>query len=325
MQKATENSIDKIADYSIDKIADYSIEKISAAAAILSLTEIGLGSLLHSFKVPFSGHFLSLNQALILGKSQLAIKTQQHARFAPSQISLVSSLLKSLSPSGKKLTPMLAISAQGFLFNVGTIIFGINPLGIWVGTVLLALWGFIQPIGIYMLLFGENLVYMAKYFLKKFSVFTALTADDIWTVLLIIIAIKITLATVVTALIFLLDKEHYYQWQMKLLKKSEDKRKSIEHQFEPTGLKVASKKALKDLLNPLFIFTWILTGTFFYFAKSAYAPTIWVFCRPLIIGYLLFLGIRLLPFDQVYKYLDRLGFNNFSKILQSSIDKLKKL
>ena len=315
----------KNSSHRVQETIDHSIEKISAAAAILSLTEIGLGSLLHSFKIPFSGHFLSLNQALILGKSQLSIKTQQRARLAPSQISLVSSLLKSLSPSGKKLTPMLAISAQGFLFNVGTIIFGINPLGIWIGTILLALWGFIQPIGIYMLLFGENLLYMTKYFLKKFSVFTTITADDIWTVLLIITAIKITLATVVTALIFLLEKEHYHQWQMKLLKKSAHKRKNIEHQFEQTGLKVASKKALKDLLNPLFIFTWILTGTFFYFAKSEHAPLIWILCRPLIIGYFLFLGIRLLPFDQVYKNLDRLGLNNFSKILQSSIDKLKKL
>ena len=71
--------------------SDKSIEKISGAAAILSLTEIGLGSLLHSFKIPFSGHFLSLNQALILGKSQLSIKGQKHARFSPAQISLISS------------------------------------------------------------------------------------------------------------------------------------------------------------------------------------------------------------------------------------------
>ena len=49
------------------------IEKISAAAALLSLTEIGLGSLLHSFKIPFAGHFLSLNQGFILGKVSITL------------------------------------------------------------------------------------------------------------------------------------------------------------------------------------------------------------------------------------------------------------
>lgn len=305
--------------------SDKSIEKISGAAAILSLTEIGLGSLLHSFKIPFSGHFLSLNQALILGKSQLSIRGQKHARFSPAQISLISSLLKSLSPSGKKLTPMLAISAQGFLFNLGTIIFGVNPVGIWMGTVLLSLWGFIQPIGIYMLLFGENLFYMAKYFLKKLSFFTSVTLDEIWTVVLILVAIKITLATIVTVMIFVLEKDHYNQWQEKLIKKSTKKRAHLNDQFEPTGLEAAGTKALRDLINPLFVFTWLFTAIFFYFAKSDLSSLIWILCRPIIIGYLLFLSIRLLPFDRLYEKLNQFGLNNFSKILQSSIDKLKKL
>ena len=78
-----------------------SIEYIASAAAILSLTEIGLGSILHSFKIPFSGHFLSLNQALILGKTSLATKEDKSSKFSSAQISLTSSLLKSLSPPEK--------------------------------------------------------------------------------------------------------------------------------------------------------------------------------------------------------------------------------
>ena len=302
-----------------------SIEYIASAAAILSLTEIGLGSILHSFKIPFSGHFLSLNQALILGKTSLATREDKSSKFSPAQISLTSSLLKSLSPAGKKLTPMLAISAQGFLFNLGTIFFGINPIGVWVGSVLLSLWGFIQPIGIYMLLFGENLVYMAKYFLKKLTIFSTITLDDVWVFLIIVVSIKVTLATLVTALIFFLEKDDYLKWQENLIKRSASKKKKINSQFESHSLKENIKKALIDLFNPLFIFTWLFTGVFFYFSKSPHASFVWVLCRPVIIGFLLFLGIRLLPFDFLFKKLDQWGFNNFSKILQSSIDKLKKL
>ena len=176
-----------------------------------------------------------------------------------------------------------------------------------------------------MLLFGENLLYMAKYFLKKLSFFTSITLDEIWAVVLVLVAIKITLATVVTVLIFVLEKDHYNQWQEKLIKKSTKKRTHLNDQFAPTNLKVAWRKALKDLLNPLFVLTWIFTAIFFYFAKSDLSSLIWVLCRPVIIGYLLFLSIRLLPFDRLYEKLNHVGLNNFSKILQSSIDKLKKL
>ncbi len=301
------------------------IEKISASAAILSLTEIGLGSMLHSFKIPFSGHFLSLNQTLILGKISVTLKGVPRSRFCSSQISLISSLLKSLSPSGKKLTPMLAISAQGFLFNMGTLLFGVNPIGVWVGAVLLALWGFVQPIGIYMLLFGENLLYMGKYFLKKFSVLSSISIEQVWTVLVIIIGIKITLSTIVVFLIFTIEKEKYLQWQQKLIKQSQRKRDNLHEQLQEQTFLTSVKKAIKDLFNPLFITTWVFTAIFFYFSKSEHSNLIWILCRPLIIGFLLFLSIRVLPFDTLFRCLEKLGFSNFSKILQSSIDKLKNL
>jgi len=302
-----------------------SIEKISAAAAILSLTEIGLGSLLHSFKIPFSGHFLSLNQALILGKTQLSIKHSNYSKICPSQISLISSLLKSLSPAGKKLTPMLAISTQGLLFNFGTLLFGINPIGVWVGTTLLCLWGFIQPIGIYVLLFGENLLFMARYFLKKFSVFTNITTNDVWTILFILIGVKITLGTFVSVLIFTLEKDKYHSWQNKLIKNAEGKKSRLSQQFQAQGFKSSIKSAIRDVLNPLFLITWSFTVIFFLYAKSTHSSTIWILCRPVIIGFLLFLTVRLIPMHNLYSFLQKCGFNNFSKILKSSIDKLKKL
>ena len=120
---------------------------------------------------------------------------------------------------------------------------------------------------------------MAKYFLKKLSFFTSVTLDEIWTVVLILVAIKISLATIVTVMIFVLEKDHYNQWQEKLIKKSTKKRAHLNDQFEPTGLKTAGTKALRDLINPLFIFTWLFTAIFFYFAKSDLSSLIWILCR----------------------------------------------
>ena len=48
------------------KAMPHSFEGASYYAMQLSLTEIGLGSFLHAFRIPFSGFLLSLNQCFIL-------------------------------------------------------------------------------------------------------------------------------------------------------------------------------------------------------------------------------------------------------------------
>ena len=93
-------------------------EEIGKQIASLALIEVGLGSLLHSLKIPLSGHFLSLNQTAFLSRSSFKLNSKK----APLEISLTASILKSLSPAGKKLTPMLAIAAQGLLFYIGIMI-----------------------------------------------------------------------------------------------------------------------------------------------------------------------------------------------------------
>src|ERR1700733_6107373 len=86
----------------------------------LSLMEVGLGSLLHVFHIPFSGFFLSLNQCFVLNRALLfSIASGSTAgRFIPMTVSNTAAIIKTLSPYGKKFTPMLAISMQGLLFNI---------------------------------------------------------------------------------------------------------------------------------------------------------------------------------------------------------------
>ncbi|MGZ3688544.1 MAG: hypothetical protein ACXVBW_09600, partial [Bdellovibrionota bacterium] len=135
--------------------SDWVIEA-GASAATLSAVEVGIGSFCHAFHVPLSGHLLSLNQGFLL--SRAVIHAKEHGtrhRFLPSTISNVAATLKSLSPAGKKLTPMLAISAQGMLYNLGTLILGANAAGILLGSLLLSLWAFAQPVLFYALLFGK--------------------------------------------------------------------------------------------------------------------------------------------------------------------------
>jgi len=285
--------------------------KIGKKAALLSLMEIGLGGLLHSFKIPFSGHFLSLNQGFILSKSSLELKHKT----APASISSVAALLKSLSPAGKKLTPMLAISAQGLLFNLGIIIFGINPIGILLGMILLSLWAFIQPFLIYLLLYGKDLWFMLEYFTNKLSKILSFEIENLLVVLGCFVAIKVLLAIIVGLSAFLVKEKTFYVYQNFL-----SRYKKIPYVKETNPY----LGALKDLCNPLFILSFIIFMTFLINSHSHNAILYWYLLRPIALGYLIFLFLRVFPIEKITQVLKNSKFSNLGKVLESSLEEIKK-
>lgn len=287
------------------------VEKIGKYAALLSIIEIGLGSFLHSLKIPFSGHTLSLNQGFILTKASL--ETQESN--SPALISTTSALLKTLSPAGKKLTPMLAISMQGQLFNLGTRIFGKNIIGHFIGMTLLCLWSFIQPLLIYLVLFGKDLVYMAQYFIKKINKVFPVTQEGLLSVIAIIVIIKVTLGIMaVIAAYKLKGKEltNYEKWAKKQGERS--KKKRVQSDAPIYAL------ALRDLFNPLFIVSLVLTGIFYFYSRSDYSTLIWSLLRPVAAGYIIFLAIRIFPIERLA---DKMKEGKYKSLFQETLKRLK--
>ena len=113
-------------------------ERIPIFAAMNAAVEIFVGSILHGFRVPFGGNFLSLVQAGFLTLATRTASTRMQAVKLPFYISSISSCLKSLSPAGNKLGPMLSIWMQGTLFSISVMLFGRNPVGTAVGAALLS-------------------------------------------------------------------------------------------------------------------------------------------------------------------------------------------
>jgi hypothetical protein len=285
-------------------------------AALLSGIEIGLGSLLHSFRVPFSGQFLSLNQGLILSRACHKSRGEKWSSRTPSGISNVSAVLKSLSPAGKKLTPMLAIAAQGNLFALGVILFGNNFMGLSFGMFLLSLWAFIQPLMIYLLLFGKNLLFMADYFIDKISKVTPVHEETLIGILVSIIAIKIILGQLVVIASYYLSDQKFKMYETKLLRtKVESSRKNL------TPL----RGAIKDLMNPLFLVSLILLALFFFFSNSSASTTIWGLLRPLAGGFILFYLVRVMPMEGLSQKLKEGKFKNTGRALEKAILYLKQI
>lgn len=270
--------------------------------ATLAAIEVGLGAFLHSFRIPFSGHSLSLNQIFILTRATIDSGDKSAGR----DISTVCALMKTMSPAGKKLTPMLAITAQGHLYSIGVAIFGSNIAGYVFGAILLSLWAFIQPICIYLILFGEDLIYLLNYFVKKLNHIINTDINNIIEVLILLILVKMILAVLVSLIAYKISPERlslYNKWAIshkKVKKKSRSQNRYL--------------AALQDLVNPMFIFSYSLFIIFFVFVKSELSPSIWFLLRPFAVGYTIFLIMRIIPTSWVSKVLKNSKIGRYLEI-----------
>ncbi len=230
-------------------------------AGILALSEMGWGSLLHTYKVPLSGTLLTCNQIFLLSLSGRKCF----------RISLIAALFKGLSASGKKLTPMIAIAVQGLLFQAGIFLFGPSLVGRLAGAVLASLWGVVQPFLIYFIIFGEGFFQ----FVFQWGLLTAILT--LWTALKIVLGIASTLS------VDLLSKERIE----KLLKMT-----SGSPHFQKSHFGSIWKGAFKDLTRPLFLSALLFNTVAIWMQMQDLQQLILHFLRVLLIGYLCFVLLR---------------------------------
>lgn len=278
--------------------------------SILFASETGLGSLLHGLKIPLTGHLLSLNQIFFL--TRLTIKRKNH--LDAYYVSQVVSLLKSLSPAGKKLTPMLAISMQGFLFHFPLRLFGINVSALILSGCVAALWAFIQPLLLYFIIFGNNLFSVIDYYLKKLNEILTFVPGNIFIVLLSLIILKIILSIIITFLAIKIDDVKEQKWEQFIANIQVKKNENTQQKSFVRGL-------AKDLTSPLFLITLILSALFFYYQEHSLSKTIWTLLRPIAAAVIVFSLIRLYPLEKFEKMLKK--DSEVQKLFLKMIQKIK--
>jgi hypothetical protein len=256
-------------------------------STLLTVTETGLGSLLHSFHLPFAGHFLSLNQGFLLAH---ALKNDEKKSFLlPTQISNIGAILKSLSPAGKKLTPMLAITAQGYLFSLGVLILGPTFWGLILGMTLLAIWAFAQPLLIYYLIFGNALFESYLFLLESLNKYLNINKDHLLFLLLGLVFVKIFLGWITIAALYFLSEKSQENWFLKLEK--------IAAHAGPAP----RRNGWRGLTHPLFLVSLAVTIGFFVLAENQNNQLFWVIARPIAVAVL----IHLIAAPLLFKLLSR--------------------
>jgi len=241
----------------------------------LSLIETSLGSFLHALMIPFRGLFLALNQGFVLSHASFQkAKSRREGAELSQLISVSTAILKSLSPAGRRLTPMLAISMQGTLFSAAQLVGGVNRVSHVLGLYLISIWCQAQPLFFAWLMNGDSFFSAIQWALQKAGI------EDLQTPLLIVGVLNVF---VCIALVELSRRVSFEK--MSLLQKKFE-RKNV--------LKSNAKK-----WPYFYIFSYILTVAFIYFVDSQHAKSIWIWLRPLGVGTLLWLLSSLVDIRQL--------------------------
>jgi hypothetical protein len=300
------------------------IEIVGHYGATLSLIEVGLGSLLHAFKVPFSGILLSLNQGFILCRAAILSREIPQNLWTTYSISNVAAVLKSLSPAGKKLGPMLSLSMQGLLFNIGILLFGTNPIGLCIGMALLSVWTFLQPLVTYYLFFGKELINAVEYLYEKTLPYHGLKAESLLWIFLGLVVTKMLVAMVLAIIAWRTQGETIYgkNYEEGLIKLAREKGAKISDERKKGN---AAWLAFKDLFRPLFLVSLATTGVFLYFSQHDYTKIAWYLLRPIAIGFIFFYISRTLTLDRWLMKIENGKLRSFSLGCQTALAKIRSI
>lgn len=261
--------------------------EVSGAASALALTEVGLGSVIHAFNIPLGGHVLSLNQGFFLSRSAWKLRDSGQSFRAAYYISQISALLKSLSPAGNKLGPMLSIAMQGFLFSSGIGLAGPGLLGISIGMVGLSAWAFIQPFVTLYLFYGHDLVGAAEFYLKKMQESLGVAPSSIGWAIVAAFALKALLAVAAGIAATRLSEARVNELQSMARVRMGVLARVGARGEEPSFAR-RLKLAFQDMLKPFFLASLLLMGVFFWVSEGPTARLVWILLRPLAVAFLFF-------------------------------------
>jgi hypothetical protein len=262
-------------------------------AITLSLTEIALGGVVHGFKIPLGGHLLSLNEGAVLTWAARSTNGRREAARRCLTVAQAAALLKSLSPMGNRLGPMLAISTQGLLYAAGVLFLGRNRIGAALGMVLLSLWGFLQPVLIAGLLFGKPFFSGLLKLWTELAHLLGLSESLLWPILLGFVVIKALTGVIVVLSVWRSGPESEGEYLHRLETLAARVAPRTHKHNDPTS---ALKGALTDLFQPVFLAGAAVSLALFTFSGAQGAPDFLLYALRIFgTGLLVFWGLRALP------------------------------
>lgn len=297
-------------------------EVIGLWAGTLAATEVGLGSAMHALHLPLAGTMLSLNQAAFLTRAVRSEQQDPAARSLAFEISAVTAILKSFAPVGKRLTPMLAITAQGALFTTSIYIFGANLLGVVMGSILLATWGVLQPVALAGVMFWALSGRDQETIIKAWSKLTAelpfINIDNIGIAVAFFLFVKCAVAATISVASWKLPNNTKTNWFKRWVHQL-----SASATHQPLTLQASEGsspliQALRDLRQPIVILSVGLLVSLALLVESNLVAAFWIGLRALGVAYITYVLLRVLPWDSLLS-----GNTSSKRALRAAISQLQ--
>ena len=269
-------------------------ERVGTYAALQASAEIGIGTMMHAFHIPFGGHVMSLNQGFLLS---LAARGARGHRAGAVGVSLgvsgVAAALKPLSPAGNRLGPMLAIAVQGLLYSMGLGFAGANVVGAALGLVLLSLWGFAQPLILAYLIFGRTFFEAIEAMWRDTASTLGISFELGGKILLGVILVKAVLAVAIALCAWWASASLETAYRERVRRWAPRPARSVS---ASSNGKSAGLGALRDLSNRWFVASLLFTlGFLSWTGRAAAVEIVWYAVRAIVAGWVIFWAVRWLP------------------------------
>ncbi|HCF57897.1 MAG TPA: hypothetical protein DFS52_07870 [Myxococcales bacterium] len=299
------------------RIAACDAERIGMFAGIAGLVEVGLGSSLHAYRVPFKGHALAYLQTVLLVAFGKALRGRGLVR-----ITFISAMLKAFSPVGSTFRPMAYIFMQGVSFAAPIRVFGWNIGAVLAGSVIMSWLTLGLSLAVDYVTFGRGIFDAFGGAIRAVSGWLGLQGPTLAQVIVGAFLLKAALACVLGA--------GAYYWNMQpLLHRLSTRRVGAAIAIgDRSGAPQRSfgritVQALRDLVRPRFLLAFMLSGLLLlFFAGLSRADLVNLLIRGLCISYFGFVAMRRIDARGVGEWLDKRAGLGLSKSLPAALEML---
>lgn len=281
------------------RIAAVDAERIGLFAGVSGLVEVGLGSTLHAWRVPFKGHALAYLQNLLL----ITFGKSLHGRGLV-RISLLAAMLKAFSPMGARFRPMAYIFLQGACFAAPVRLLGWNLAAAAAGSVLMGWLTLGLSLAVDWVTFGQSIFDAFAGAIDAVSGLLGVRAPSLFAVIAAAFVGKGLLSLALAAGAWFLSAEGLVR---RLLRRGAGREaRPARSGPGPRPRTGGALAALRDLARPRFAVAFLASALLLlFFADLSAAGFASVVVRGLCISWLGFLAVRRLDFLALSRWLDR--------------------
>jgi hypothetical protein len=271
-------------------------ERIGWFGALAGGIEVSAGSVVHGARIPFGGLGMATTQATVLTRAAGPLVDRGRVVW----VALLSAAIKSLSPAGQRLRPMVAIAMQGWLYARALKWLGWNRGAVAVGGFLMGAWAGSQGLVMQWLLVGDALAVALNALSAEVAGWFGARAPG----LAVLVTCWLCAHGAVVATGTLLS------WKRGPPAPSSEQ---LPRWF--SGISMPQRRswaatlaqALRDLLRPAFWLPLLLIIAALAWAGQPGETLVWVALRALLIGWILFVVVQRLDLPALPERLRRLG------------------